>query len=194
MKFRLSVLAALLLASSAYAATPKEQLAADTKAAATRYAGDKKLCSEEGDSGRRMQCLRDARTEYDKALAAAKARAHEASQPAAACADCGEVIAVTSQEVKGESDAKGLIAGGAVGALLGHQVGKGTGRDVATIAGAVGGAYAGKKAQEKMNAHTVWTVRVRYTNGQEASFTFDKQPAFAKGDRVRKQGTTIVRQ
>ncbi|MGZ3183012.1 MAG: glycine zipper 2TM domain-containing protein [Telluria sp.] len=126
------------------------------------------------------------------AVAGPSAAAQAQSAPAV-CHDCGVVTAVTKKEVKGEGNAKGMIVGGAVGALLGHQVGKGNGRGLATLAGAAGGAYAGKKAQEHMNTHTVWSVEVRYDNGKTAHFTFDKEPGFAKGDRVKKEGATLKR-
>lgn len=166
----------------------------DEQAATQRYNDDKKLCAEEGDSGRRMQCLRDAKTEHDKAMAAAQARFHQAAgTPGAVCHECGSVTAVTTAKVQGESNAGGLIVGGAAGALLGHQVGKGNGRDLATLAGAVGGAYAGKKVQENMNAKTVWHVQVRYEDGKSATYNFDHDPGFKNGEAVRKAGNSISR-
>ena len=93
----------------------------------------------------------------------------------------------------GDSNAIGLLAGGAAGALLGHQVGGGTGKDIATIAGAVGGAYAGKKIQERSNATKVWTVQVQYDNGQHRSFGFERDPGLHAGDRVRNAGASIAR-
>eukprot|EP01034_Spumella_vulgaris_P024427 gene24427-30771_t len=86
------ILAGMASAASAQSYT-KAQYAADTKQAAARYAEDKKLCAEESSSGARMQCQRDAKTEYNKALAAAKADLKNASAKPAACNDCGRVIA-----------------------------------------------------------------------------------------------------
>lgn len=184
--------------SGAGAATPKEAYAAETKLAAERYASDKKLCAEEGSSGARMQCLRDAKAENDKAIAAAKATLAAAGPAAApgkalACVDCGKVTAVNVSEKAGESGAIGLIAGGVAGALLGNQVGSGRGRDIATVAGAAGGAYAGKKVEEKVNATKVWTVHVMYDNGEKAQFNFDKDPGMHTGDKVKNSGKSIAR-
>lgn len=184
--------------------SPKAQLAADTKAAATRYESDKALCADETSTKARLQCRRDAKAEYDAAIAAAKARtagapldgapAVSAKAAAPVCADCGTVAAVGVKEQAGKGGPVGMIAGGVGGALLGRQIGGGTGKDIATIAGAAGGAYAGKKIEEKMTAHQVWTVTVDYPNNIKRSFQFDKDPGFKVGDPVRNSGNSIVRQ
>jgi outer membrane lipoprotein SlyB len=162
------------------------------------------LCNDEATSSARLQCRRDAKADYDEAIAAAKARMAAASPTPArvpapapidvACADCGKVTAVSVKEETGKGGATGLIAGGVGGALLGHQVGGGRGKDLATVAGAVGGAYAGHKIEEKMTARKVWSVAVQYQNGTSNSFVFDQDPGFRVGDRVKNAGTSITRQ
>lgn len=180
--------------------SPKAQLAADTKAAGARYEDDKRLCEDETSSSARLQCRRDAKAEYDSAIAAARARmtaaaAAPVTAPAqVACEGCGKVTAVTVKDEAGKGGPVGLIAGGVGGALLGRQIGSGTGKDIATIAGAAGGAYAGKKIEEKMTSHQVWTVTVDYPNNIKRSFQFDKEPGFKVGDPVRNSGNSIVRQ
>jgi uncharacterized protein YcfJ len=174
--------------------TPKAQYDASRKQAATRYSEDKKLCAEETTSSVRLQCLRDAKTEYNQALASAKATMTESTKNGgAACTGCGKVVAVNVSEKEGEGGALGVITGGVAGALLGNQVGKGGGRDLATIAGAAGGAYAGHKIEQKMKTAKVWNVTVQYDNGSKTSFTFDKEPGLAVGDLVRNSGDTVVR-
>ena len=71
----LAVAITALFSTSAFAQnlSPKAQYAYDTKQANTRYADDKKLCAEESSSKARMQCLRDAKSEYDQAIINAKA-------------------------------------------------------------------------------------------------------------------------
>lgn len=215
MKMQTSALAcALALVSLTFGAmaqtnlSPKAQYAADSKAVKARYDSDLKLCADESSSSARLQCRRDARTEYVKALAEAKARM-SASAPAAApaaasaptptpvsqtmCPDCGKVVSVSVTEKQGEGGAIGMIGGGVAGALLGQQVGQGTGKDLATIAGAVGGAYAGKKIEEKVRTHKVWTVNVQYGDGYRRSFEFSQDPGLIVGDKVRNSGDTIVR-
>ena len=180
--------------------SPKAQLAADNKAALARYDSDKALCNDEPSSAARLQCRRDAKTEYDKALAAAKTKLASASQPSAApsvapakvaCPDCARVTAVKTVEKAGEGGALGVIAGGVGGAILGHQVGGGTGKDLATIAGAVGGAYAGKKIEEKVKTKNVWVVSVQYENGDKKDFEFSADPGFKVGDPVKNAGNSI---
>ena len=53
--------------------TPSQQYAADSKQLEARYQSDLAMCNSEKESAGRMQCKRDAKTEYDKALASAKA-------------------------------------------------------------------------------------------------------------------------
>jgi outer membrane lipoprotein SlyB len=167
-----------------------------TKVASHRYAEDKKLCAEESSSSARMQCLRDAKAEYNKALAAAKAtKASSANshQAAAVCAECGRVVSVNVVEKKGKSSPLGMIAGGVAGAVLGHQVGQGTGKDLATVAGAAGGAYAGHKIEENVKATKSWVVKVRFDNGEERNFNFASDPGYASGDLVKSSGSGLVR-
>lgn len=166
-----------------------------TKEIQARYAADKKLCAEETSSSARMQCLRDAKAEYDKALAAAKSQQPAAAKTAgnATCPDCGKVVSVNVVEKKGEGGAIGVIGGGVAGALVGHQVGKGTGKDLATIAGAAGGAYAGHKIEEKVRTKNVWVVRVRLDSGEERSVELEQDPGLAAGTPVRVNGNQVVR-
>lgn len=192
-----AVMGSVALAQSTTA--PKAQYSADSKAAQTRYEADKKLCNDEASSAARLQCRRDAKSEYDKAIASAKAQlaaASPASVPTtskAVCADCGRVTAVNVTEKKGEGSPVGLIAGGVAGALLGNQVGGGSGKSLATIAGAAGGAYAGKKVEENMNTHKVWVVHVRYEDGRTHQFEFNENPGLRSGDLVKNSGNSVVR-
>lgn len=164
--------------------------------AASRYAEDKKLCAEETTSSVRMQCLRDAKAEYTKALAAAKqtqAATANDKQSLGSCADCGQVVGVTTGTKEGKGGALGIIGGGVAGALLGHQVGGGTGKDVATIAGAAGGAYAGHKVEEKLRSTKFWAVKIRLESGEERTVTLDHDPGLASGDLVKVSGSTVTR-
>lgn len=164
--------------------------AEERDSAAARYAQDRKLCADESTAEARMQCLRDAKAEYDKARSAGSVR-EEGRQ--ASCPDCGKVVSVKVGESGGQGSAIGMIGGGVVGALLGNQVGQGTGREIATLAGAAGGAYAGHKIEQNMNAKKVWTVTVHFENGETRSYAFDHDPGLFGGDPVRKSGESIVR-
>ncbi len=162
------------LASTGFAETtltPKALLAAETQKIAAAYEADKKLCNDEVSSKARLQCRRDAKAEYDGAVAAA----------------------VSLADKPGDSSPLGVIAGGVAGAVLGHQVGGGTGKDLATIAGALGGAYAGKTIEEKVKTEKVWTVSVQYGDGHRANFNFSQDPGLKVGDTVKNSGITVVR-
>ncbi|WP_373990984.1 glycine zipper 2TM domain-containing protein [Duganella sp. BuS-21] len=194
--FNRSLIAALTLAALAspvQAQSSKEQYNAEAKRIATRYGEDKKLCADEQDSGQRMQCLRDSKTEHDKALAQAKAQHQASSAKPGACHDCGKVTQVVVNDKAGEGSALGMIAGGVAGALLGNQVGSGGGRKLATVAGAAGGAYAGKKIEEQAKSSKQWTVHVKYDDGRQASYNFDHDPQMLSGDRVQNANGSIIR-
>jgi outer membrane lipoprotein SlyB len=183
-------------ANAADSKSTADAYTAAKKAATTRYAEDKKLCADESSSSARMQCLRDAKAEYTKALAEAKKEKDAGSKSAGGepvCADCGKVLSVKAGEKEGKGGPVGIIGGGVAGAVLGHQVGGGTGKDLATIAGAAGGAYAGHKIEQKMTATKYWAVRVKFDDGKERTYTFDHDPAFAAGDAVKASKGTIVR-
>jgi len=191
---------AAVCAASNDAATSTAEAA--KKEAANRYSEDQKICADESTSSRRMQCLRDAKEEYNRALNAAESKPAAGAKPAAEikagpgtpiCNDCGKVTAVRVVEKEGDTGAVGMIAGGVAGALLGRQVGAGRGRDVATVAGAAGGAYAGNKIEGKMKATKTWAVSVRFDNGSERTFNFESDPGMIAGDPVKASGSSIVR-
>ncbi|PKO62061.1 MAG: hypothetical protein CVU24_05845 [Betaproteobacteria bacterium HGW-Betaproteobacteria-18] len=185
------LLTAVSLGAQAQTGSSNPQTMTPRQAAAARYEADKKLCAQEASAEARLQCRRDAKTVYDKAIAAMKPG--KTPTQAAVCITCGKVTAVRVSEKAGDSNAAGLIAGGVAGAVLGHQVGGGLGKDLATIAGAAGGAYAGKKIQENMNTRKIWTVSVRYNDGSTAEFDYEKDPGFVTGDAVQKSGNGLVR-
>lgn len=190
------LLLALMAAGVAHGAGPdaaaKAKYQAAAKAANVEYSADKKLCAEQATAADRMQCLKDAKSKY---TASVKAAQNEMKSGAGAIAakDLGKVLSVNVGEKAGDGSAVGVIAGGVAGALLGNQVGGGTGKDLATIAGAVGGAYAGNKLEQKVKSTKVWTVAVKFGNGDQQDFTFDREPGFAAGDAVKRVGDSIAR-
>ena len=205
----LSVLALVSFATICNAANDPGTAVSDAakKDAANRYSEDQKICADEATSSRRMQCLRDAKEDYNRALGVAdtkpateikpvtevKASPPPPPPPPVICNECGRVASVRVIEQEGKTGVGGMIAGGVVGGLLGHQVGKGRGRDVATIAGAAGGAYAGNKVEGKMNASKTWAVLVRFDNGSERTYNFDTDPGLMSGDTVKASGNGLVR-
>ncbi|MES2257324.1 MAG: hypothetical protein V4724_02340 [Pseudomonadota bacterium] len=173
-------------------AIAKEQYMLATRQAAARYAADKKQCAEESDPGAAAQCQRDAKASYDKALGESKGELKAANAKPESCSDCARVTEIAAGEKKGEPGPIGEIAGGVVGALLGNMAGGGNGKKAIAAAAGAAGAYAGGKVEEKIKTVKFWTVKVQYDDGTDGSFTFDKQPAFAVGDVVRKVKDGIV--
>lgn len=109
------------------------------------------------------------------------------AQPAK-CPDCGVVESVNQvKDASGIGAAAGAIAGG----LLGNQVGKGKGRTLATIAGAVGGGVAGHYGEKYLRKR--WDVVVMLDDGTHKTVSFDTQPDFAVGDKVKVVDNNLVK-
>jgi outer membrane lipoprotein SlyB len=194
-------LAAGLTATQAQTSpTPRSQYDIDSKLALTRYQEDQKVCKDVPDSSARLQCYRDAKTEYDRALTAAKAK-RDAGSPtgsartgvASTCPDCARVVSISQVEREGEPSALGTIAGGIAGALLGRQIGGGSGQDLATVAGAAGGAYAGRQIEKKVSTHKAWVVTAQFPDGSRSEHEYAQDPGLRVGDLVRKTEQGFVR-
>jgi outer membrane lipoprotein SlyB len=101
------------------------------------------------------------------------------------CANCGTVESVNVIEQKGEGSGLGAVAGGVAGAVLGNQIGGGSGRKIATVAGAAGGAFAGHQVEKHVISTSRFDVAVRMQDGTSRNFSFDTQPAYRAGDKVK---------
>lgn len=189
------------LAQTTTSTTTRSQYDIDNKLALTRYQEDQKVCKDVPDASARLQCYRDAKSEYTRALAAAKAKRDAAAAtsagshtaPASTCADCARVVSVSQVEREGEPSALGTIAGGIAGALLGRQIGGGTGQDLATVAGAAGGAYAGRQIERKVSTHKAWIVTAQFPDGSRSEHEYAQDPGLRVGDLVRKTDQGFVR-
>ena len=136
----------------------------------------------------------------DRVTSASLGRPLQASAPAARnarrpdiCQSCGTVEAVNAVEVKGNGNYLGTIGGGVVGALLGSQVGNGSGRTAAQIAGAVGGAVAGREIERNAKKALHYEVVVRLQNGGTQIVSFENNPGYRVGERVRIVDGTLTR-
>jgi outer membrane lipoprotein SlyB len=109
------------------------------------------------------------------------------------CSNCGTIEAVNLIEVKGEGSYLGTIGGGVVGALLGSQVGGGNGRTAAGIAGAIGGAYAGRALEGHTRNSNHYEVVVRLENGATQTVSFEAEPGYRVGEKVKINDGVIVR-
>ena len=109
----------------------------------------------------------------------------EQTRAAPVCTTCGVIASVNAITQKGEGSGIGAVAGGVLGGVLGHQVGGGTGKKIATVAGAAGGAYAGHQVEKGMKSTTRYDVVVNMDDGTTRTFSYDTQPGFQTGGKVR---------
>lgn len=108
------------------------------------------------------------------------------AQPVA-CSNCGVIESINLvKDASGLGAAAGAVAGG----LLGNQVGKGKGRTLATIAGAVGGGVAGHYGEKYLRKR--WDVVVKLDDGTHKTVSFDTEPGYAVGDKVKVVNNTLV--
>jgi outer membrane lipoprotein SlyB len=101
------------------------------------------------------------------------------------CLECGTISSVNVTAKKGEGSGIGVVAGGVVGGLVGNQIGSGRGNTAATVVGAAGGAFAGNEVEKRIKTTKQYNVAVRMDDGSDKTFTFDKEPGFAVGEKVR---------
>lgn len=109
----------------------------------------------------------------------------ESAKAAPVCGNCGVVTSVDTIKLQGDGSGLGAVAGGVVGGLLGNQVGGGSGKKIATVAGAAGGAYAGHQAEKHLKSTVRYDVTVRMDDGSTRTFSYDAQPAYQAGSKVR---------
>ena len=110
-----------------------------------------------------------------------------------ASADYGRVVAIDVVRGSGGSTGAGAVIGGVLGGVLGHQVGSGRGNDAATVAGVVGGAVVGNEVEKRRNGEEHYRVTVQLRDGREASFVQDSVGGLQVGDRVRIDGSRLIR-
>ncbi len=159
-------------AESTTAAAP-----AEAKAAAAAEAPKKAAAAE----APKKAAVREAAPEPRKP---AQVAASEPAKPAV-CVDCGRIEAIQVVEQKGEGTGLGAVAGGVVGGVLGNQVGRGSGRKIATVAGVAGGAYAGHEIEKHAKTTKRYDVTVRMDTGALRSVSYDAEPGFRIGDKVK---------
>jgi len=109
------------------------------------------------------------------------------------CDTCGLIEAVNMVEIKSQDNTLGTIAGGVVGAIVGSQVGNGNGTRLAQVAGALGGAYAGNRIQANANKAHRYDVVVRLQAGTSQVISFEKDPGYQIGERVRLVNGVLTR-
>lgn len=128
---------------------------------------------------------RSTTTTLNKALLSAAVPVAAQAPRERICVTCGTVEAVNVVEVKGDGGYLGTIGGGVVGGLLGNQVGGGSGKTAATVVGAIGGALAGHAIEGKVRKTVHYEVLVRLQNGGTQTITFEADPGYRVGDKVK---------
>lgn len=118
----------------------------------------------------------------------------QASPPPApaVCVNCGTVDNIREVTQKGEASGIGAVGGAVAGGLLGSQIGKGSGRTAATVIGAVGGGVAGHQVEKHVRSTKKYEVTVRFEDGSSRVYTYDTQPSWRIGDRVKDDHGTLV--
>ncbi len=117
------------------------------------------------------------------------AQAPPAPAPRPVCVQCGTVESATPIMRAAPASGVGVVAGGAVGAVLGNQVGGGSGKTAATILGAVGGGWAGNEIEKRMKKETVYEVKVRMEN--DSTRTFELAGPVSAGSKVTAEGNSL---
>jgi len=113
------------------------------------------------------------------------------------CSNCATVETVNVVQVQGNAGYLGTVGGAVVGGLLGSQVGSGNGRTAAQIAGVVGGAAVGRTIDNNNAAKAApnqrYEVVVRYPNGATKAVSYENDPGFRVGDKVRVDNNLLTR-
>jgi outer membrane lipoprotein SlyB len=111
----------------------------------------------------------------------------------ALCADCGIVEAVNVVQTD-EASGLGAVAGAVVGGVIGNQIGKGKGKTVATVGGAVVGGVAGHYGEKMLRKKDRWDVVVLMEDSTHRTVSFDADPGYKAGDKVKVSDNNLTRQ
>ncbi|OTP65739.1 glycine zipper 2TM domain-containing protein [Caballeronia sordidicola] len=103
----------------------------------------------------------------------------------------GEVVAGNVVRTAEPTTGLGALGGAVLGGLAGTQVGNGRGRTAATIVGALGGGLAGNTVQHAVHKATSYNVQVRMSDGSYRNFSYQDEPGFQVGQRVRISGDRL---
>ena len=88
----------------------------------------------------------------------------------------------------------GVVLGAVLGAVVGNQIGDGNGQKAAIAVGAVGGALIGNEVQNRNRREDeVFRVTVRFDDGREASYDYQRVDALRSGDRIKVEGGQLYR-
>jgi outer membrane lipoprotein SlyB len=109
------------------------------------------------------------------------------------CHECGVIDSVKVVDQKGNASGIGAVGGAVVGGLIGTQIGSGRGNTAATVIGAAGGALAGNEVEKRVKSSKQYTVTVRMEEGNFRDFTFENEPGYSIGEKVKVVEGRLVR-
>jgi outer membrane lipoprotein SlyB len=117
------------------------------------------------------------------------------STPSAAVA-YGQVRSIEALGIaKDQPQGAGAVVGGVLGAVIGRQMADSSaGKNAGTVVGAVGGAILGNEIEKSSRRdHSGVRIVVTLDNGGTRNFDFKESGSLRVGDRVRIEGTQLVR-
>jgi outer membrane lipoprotein SlyB len=106
----------------------------------------------------------------------------------------GRVTRIDTVQADRRNVGVGTVLGAVIGGALGNQVGSGTGRAAATVGGAVAGGVIGNQVENRNRNDTAgYEVYVRLDNGDSRVINVADTGGLEVGERVRVEGSNIVR-
>lgn len=85
----------------------------------------------------------------------------------------------------GRSNGVGSMVGAVLGGIAGSAIGSGHGRSAAIVGGSVAGSMAGQHLAQSGVTNRSTALTVRFSNGDERTYTVDSDDNFRVGDEVR---------
>ena len=97
----------------------------------------------------------------------------------------GTVEKVEYVDIEGNRTPVGVIAGGALGAVVGNSIGDDSGRTIATVLGAILGGVAGSAVEEKVTGKEGLEITIKLESGKTIAVIQEADMSFHVGERVR---------
>lgn len=112
-------------------------------------------------------------------------------QDAATCPNCGTIEAINIVE-EGQASGAGAVAGAVAGGVAGNKLGGKKNKKLGTLLGAVGGAVGGHYAEKYLRKGKRWDVIVQLNDESHKTISFESEPPYKVGDRVKVDGDKLT--
>jgi outer membrane lipoprotein SlyB len=112
-------------------------------------------------------------------------------QDAASCPNCGTIEAINIVE-EGQASGAGAVAGAVAGGVAGNKLGGKKNKKLGTLLGAVGGAVGGHYAEKYLRKGKRWDVIVQLNDESHKTISFESEPPYKVGDRVKVDGDKLT--